>query len=202
MRRQRRQQSKDDVYLIIETKAAGVCISVFKKQKNVNWQRRKRLTGDVWDEPDVWKLSDQNPHLHLDGGDVLQLDDLWDVRQGAVQPTGRRLLWDRWTDGGLLLSRFRAVESKDHFHLLTDQVFEEDFDLFAFVPEPAGHPPPHLHRRADDPASHDGPEVLHHHPPVDLRHQQLGGGHRSSSVSDWFLGPELKFGLNKKNKRD
>ena len=48
--------------------------------------------------PDVWKLSDQNSHLHLDGGDVLQLDDLRDVRQGAVQPAGRGLLTGRETD--------------------------------------------------------------------------------------------------------
>lgn len=45
--------------------------------------------------PDVWKLSDQNSDLHLDGGEVLQLDDLRDVTQSAVQPTGGRLLTDR-----------------------------------------------------------------------------------------------------------
>lgn len=44
--------------------------------------------------PDVRKLSDQDSHLHLDGGHVLQLDDLRDVRQGAVQPAGWRLLPD------------------------------------------------------------------------------------------------------------
>lgn len=44
--------------------------------------------------PDVWKLSDQNSDLHLDGGEVLQLDDLRDVTQSAVQPTGGRLLTD------------------------------------------------------------------------------------------------------------
>lgn len=44
--------------------------------------------------PDVWKLSDQNSNLHLDGGEVLQLDDLRDVTQSAVQPTGGRLLTD------------------------------------------------------------------------------------------------------------
>lgn len=59
---------------------------------------------------------------------------------------------------------------------LTDQIFEEDFDLSAFVSEPAGHPLPHLQGGADDSASHDGAKVLHHHPPVHLRHQQLVRG--------------------------
>jgi len=59
------------------------------------------------------------------------------------------------------------------FDLHTDQVSEEDSDLPAFVSEPAGHPLPHLHGGADDPPPHDGAEVLHHHPTVHLRHQQL-----------------------------
>lgn len=57
----------------------------------------------------------------------------------------------------------------------TNQVFEENFDLFAFVSEAASHPLPHLHGGADDSSSHDRAEVLHHHPPVDFCHQQLQG---------------------------
>lgn len=42
--------------------------------------------------PDIWKLPHQDGHLHLDGWDVLQLNDLRDVGQDAVQPAGWRLL--------------------------------------------------------------------------------------------------------------
>lgn len=45
--------------------------------------------------PDIWKLPHQDGHLHLDGWDVFQLNDLGDVGQDAVQPAGRRLLGGR-----------------------------------------------------------------------------------------------------------
>lgn len=45
--------------------------------------------------PDIWKLPHQDGHLHLDGRDILQLNDLRDVGQDAVQPAGRRLLGGR-----------------------------------------------------------------------------------------------------------
>lgn len=48
--------------------------------------------GQEQELPDIWKLPHKDGHLHLDGRDVLQLNDLGDVGQDAVQPAGRRLL--------------------------------------------------------------------------------------------------------------
>lgn len=66
--------------------------------------------------------------------------------------------------------------------LRTHQVFEEDLYLFSFVAESASHPLPHLHGGADDPAPHDGAEILHHHPAVDFSHQQLRDKHTKRRV--------------------
>lgn len=42
--------------------------------------------------PNVWELPHQDPHLHLDGGDVFQEDDLREVWDSTVQPGGGRFL--------------------------------------------------------------------------------------------------------------
>jgi hypothetical protein len=45
--------------------------------------------------PNVWELPHQDPHLHLDGGDVFQEDDLREVWDSTVQPGGGRFLKGR-----------------------------------------------------------------------------------------------------------
>lgn len=52
---------------------ATVCPTIFSDADSVMKMMEKEKDEFL---PDVWKLSDQNSHLHLDGGDVLQLDYL------------------------------------------------------------------------------------------------------------------------------
>lgn len=58
-------------------------------------------------------------------------------------------------------------------HILSHQVFKESFQLFGLILQTERHPLPHFRGRANDPSTHDGPDILHQDPPVHLPDQRL-----------------------------
>lgn len=77
-----------------ELREAVAVLNVLDDVQDLLPLRLPRHPADVEDGryvllPYVWELSHQDSHFHLDGGRVLQEDDLRQVWDGAVQPRGR-----------------------------------------------------------------------------------------------------------------